>query len=372
MDGMRHQYPLMRQAANGYWYIWYGRLKRESLKTRDKRIAAQVFARKKQERRDQKLLALRPKAERRLAEFITEYTTWRADERKSAATVDMDGLALRLLLEHAGNKSMSLIRPKDVDMFHAWLMQPKKITTPAKREKTKGGCARTTVNVYIRHLKVAFKRALRWGYIIENPYADVKQYSEDRKEPPFLTEREIKETLLPAIKPKDRDFKLMIEVYLYTGCRGAEVCRMQRRDFVMDGETGRLFVVIPKTKTHRARRIPVPAAMLPILDELPALGYLFPRWRNVQTVSKKLKRYLRSVGLSHMYLHGLRHTTTSHLTMKGVPDKAKMQMLGHTQASTLKRYEHLSPDYLIEIADKLSFEERAPAVSLVRKKRGTE
>ena len=109
--------------------------------------------------------------------------------------------------------------------------------------------------------------------------------------------------------------------------------------------------------------------MVEILKQLPVKGYLFPRWRNVETVSKKLKRYLRLVGLGHMSLHGLRHTNISHLTMKGVPDEAIMKMSGHTQKSTLKRYQHLSPDYLIEIADKLHFEEKTTPVQLVPKKK---
>jgi integrase len=357
----------MRQSDNGYWYIWYNRVDRETLKTRNKRIAAQVFAIKCQEKRDEKLRSLTPKVEKPFKEFITEYTKWRAEEGKSAKTVDMDDLALRLLLEHTGNKNMGMISTHDVDTFHAAIMQSRKYKTPTGKEKVKQGCAKSTVNVYIRHLKVAFNRATRWGYILTNPYTDVKQYTEDEHEVPFLTQFQITDVLLPAIE--EPDFRSMILVYLYTGCRGSEVCNMHRRDISIDEDTGRIFITIPKTKTHRARRIPISKALADVVATLPAKGYLFPRWRHVQTVSKKLKRYLRQVGLGHMWLHGLRHTTTSHLTMKGVPDRAKMEMLGHTQASTLKRYDHLSPDYLIEVADKLDFTKTQKPVKLVAGKR---
>ncbi len=364
-----HQYPEMRQEEGGYWYIYYGRRARVSLKTKDKRIATQVFAVKKQEQRDEKIRALTPLTEKPFADFIEEYTKWRAKEEKSAKTVRMDNLALRLLLEHTGNKPMNLISNKDVDEFHGWIMQPRMVKTPTGKDKLMKGCAKTSVNVYIRHLKVAFRRAMRWGYITKNPYSEVSQYTEDEKEVQFLTEKQITEILLPAFKPQDEDFKSMILAYLYTGGRGSEVCNMHRKDITIDEETDRQFILFPKTKTHRARFVPLSKGMIEILEHLPEKGFLFPRWRNVETVSKKLKRYLRKVGLGHMWLHGLRHTNISLLTMKGVPDEAIMRNSGQTQKSTLKRYQHLSPGYLLEVADKLHFEEKKQSVAIVQKKK---
>jgi integrase len=351
----RHSYPELRQGANGYWYVYFDWKTRESLKTKDKHIARQAFAVKKQERRDEKLQALKPKVERTLKTFIEEYIEFRAGEKKEKNTVDMDSLALRLLLEYVGNKAMSAIDPKNIDLFHAWLMAPRKVKTPTGKEKIKKGCEKTTVNIYIRHLKVAFKAAMRWGYIAENLYANIKQYKEEEKRIKPLTEYEITNILLPAIPEKFADFKHLIEMYLYLGGRGYEICQADASQIVSIGDDERKFFAIPKTKTHRDRMVPIPKAALPIIEQLPKRGPLFPRWQKVQTVSHKLKRYLRACGLGHMWLHGLRHTNISHLTMKGVPAKAIMELVGQTTEKALNKYRHLAPDYLMEVSDKLDF-----------------
>jgi len=350
----RHNYPELRQADNGYYYIWYSKAARESLKTKNKVLAKQAFAIKKQAKRDEDLKNLRPKEEKSLKEFIEEYTKWRATEQKEPNTVTMDGQALGLLLEHVGNKTMSAIEPRDIDLFHSWLMSPKPIRTKTGK-KIKPGCATTTVNLYMRHLKVAWKTALRWGYITQDLYAGRKPYPEDDKEIVPLTEEQITEVLLPSIPDKYADFRDLIAMYLYLGGRGYEICQADASHIITHESTGRRFLSIPKTKTHRARMVPIPAAALEIVDRLPEEGPLFPRWRRVDTVSHKLKKYLRACGLGHMWLHGLRHTAISHHIMRGTPTRAVMQLVGQTSEKVMRKYEHFAPGYLVEVSDALDF-----------------
>jgi hypothetical protein len=184
IERMRRQYPELRQAANGYWYIWYDRLDRESLKTKDKRIATITFNTKKREKRDQKVRALTAESELNLGDFIKEYAKLRAGDKRPA-TVAMDELALGRLLSYVGNIPLSRISEKDIDNFHAFLLRPQVIKTPKGKEKTKKGCEKTTINVYIRHLKVAFKKAMRWGHLAKNPYQDVQQFTTDDKKRPI-------------------------------------------------------------------------------------------------------------------------------------------------------------------------------------------
>jgi integrase len=353
-----HIYPEMRQGTNGYWYIWYDQHTRESLKTKDKVVARGVFAVKKNERREKAIDAMTPKMAKPLSSFMEEYLPYREADGRAAHTVDMDSLALRLLVEYLGDKVMSAIQSQDIDLFHAWLMTPKKIRTPAGKDKVKKGCSKASVNVYIRHLKIACKTALRWGYVRDNLYAGVKQYKVEDKAVTPLTREEITEILLPAIPDKYADFRDLVALYLYLGGRGYEICQARAEQLIE--VNGRRMFVIPKTKTHKARVVPIPREALSIIDRLPDEGQLFPRWQRVQTVSHKLKRYLRACGLGHQWLHGLRHTNISHLTMAGVPTKAIMDLVGQTQESTLDRYRHLSPEYLIEVADGVSFFEQPP------------
>jgi len=350
---VHHSYPELRQAKNGYWYIWHDRNGRDSLETKDKILARQRFAVRKQEQREQDLQEHKPREERTVKEFTEEYLKWRAGDQKEANTVAVDGVALRLLLDHVGNKAMSAIDAKDVDTFHAWLLSSKEVRTPTGKKKTKAGCSKATVNIYIRHLKIAFRTAHRWGYLTNNLYAGVKQYTENEKQIVPLTEEQITEILLPSIT--DIDFRRLITLYLYLGGRGYEICRADASQIVTHEETGRKFLSIQRTKTHRARLVPIPAAALSIVDELPKEGPLFPRWKRVDTVSHKLKKCLRACGLGHMWLHGLRHTYISRHIMAGTPSRAVMQLAGQTSEKVMKKYEHFSPGYLLDVADTLDF-----------------
>ena len=289
---------------------------------------------------------------------MEEYLPYRASDGKEPNTVDMDSLALRLLVEYLGDKVISEIEPQDIDLFHAWLMSNKKMRTPAGNDKVKKGCTKASVNAYIRHLKIAWKTATRWGYVRDNLYAKVKQYRIEDKAVVPLTREEITEILLPSIPDKYTDFRDLIALYLYLGGRGYEICQAHANQLIE--VNGRKMFAIPKTKTHKARVTPILREALPIIDRLPAKGPLFPRWQRVQTVSHKLKKYLRACGLGHQWLHGLRHTNISHLTMAGVPTRAIMDLVGQTQESTLQRYRHLSPEYLIEVADGVSFFKQPP------------
>ncbi|HUJ89062.1 MAG TPA: phage integrase SAM-like domain-containing protein [Syntrophorhabdales bacterium] len=350
----RHEYPELRQAKNGYFYVWYDRWKRDSLKTTDKDIAVQIFALKKREKRDEDLEKLQPKTTKKLAAFETEYVKWRRESGKEANTVRADSLALRLLLESVGDIPLNDITVKDIDQFHAWLRQPKPTRTKTGKAKVKDGCSASTVNMHIRHLKVAFKKALAWGYVVANIYADVKQDKVEEKKVRPLTRDQVNNVLLPVIPAAYDDFKHLIEMYLYLGGRGCEICQADASQIVKS-ESGRKFLWIPKTKTHKERWVPIPTAALPILDLLPKDGPLWPRWQNVETVSKKLKKYLRACGLGHMWLHGLRHTNISMQIMKGTPTRAVMAIVGQTSEKAMKRYEHLDPDYLAEVSDTLDF-----------------
>ena len=354
----------MRQGSNGYWYIYWTNRDRESLKTRDKNIARQVFNLRKLETRDAELQALAKKAPT-LQGFHDEYIAFRKGEGNAKATVDNDSLALRSLLEYTGDKLISDIDSRDVDKFHAWLMTPRMIKTPKGKDKLFDGCKKASVNCYIRHLKSAFNRAVRWGYIAKSPYGGIKQYPEP--EQPFreLTDTEIREKLLPAIK--EVDFRLMIQACLQLGARGGEICAAHR-DWITEEESGdggkRKWLVFPDTKRHMSRKVPIGPEMEAILSQLPEKGYLFPRWRRVQTVSHKLKKILRKIGRGDQWLHGLRHNTATKLSRNGHPLRARMKLLGHKQMSTMLRYDHSDDRDLIAAGDSLHFTpilKRAPA-----------
>jgi integrase len=67
-----------------------------------------------------------------------------------------------------------------------------------------------------------------------------------------------------------------------------------------------------------------------------------------------LKRVLRRAGLPTSFrLHDLRHSTATYLLAGGVDPRIVMQIMGWSQISMLKRYQHVLPAMLTDAADRL-------------------
>jgi integrase len=300
------EYPSLKQLANGYWYIFWDRHERETLKTKDKATAERRFALVIRDKRDGALVALAPKPDTHFSVFIKQYLEWRATgDGKARGTVINDGNILRSLLRFTGDKPMSHIRPRDIDAFHTHLRSVRSIKghpLPAVRA--------STLNNYVRVLTTAFKRALRWGFITINPYEDVKQLSEDQAEAPFLSREDIEERFLPALRTYSEPFQNLMLMYLYTGARREELCKMTAGQVKRQGD--RVYLDITKSKSHRARLVPVISEeALAVIGRLPKVGYLFP----------------------------------------GCTKPNDMTAMA-------KRYQHLAPGYLEEVMGKLSFKEK--------------
>lgn len=160
----------------------------------------------------------------------------------------------------------------------------------------------------------------------------------------------------------------------YTGMRRGELCGLRWRD--VDFESGRLSVrqqaqivggrvVMADLKTDAARRsVAIDRATVAVLraqrvrqaEWRLALG---PGWRdsglvftevdgsplNPSSVTKTFAALVRASGLPRVTIHGLRHSHTAHLLMKGVPALTVSKRLGHTSVVfTQNRYGHLLPD----------------------------
>jgi len=359
---VRIEYPIIKADSQGIWYIWYDRHKRKSLKTSDKRIAAQALSKEKQKKVEGALFV--PKKDLTLSAYVKDYLEIRKKEVASD-TYDADKLALDHLVAAVGaDKKLSKIDTHDIATLHTYLMTPRPYPTKTGKVIFKVA-SNTSCNTYDRHLRHAFVKAQEWGYIREHPYMSsvtkrkIKFLPEQPRPFREMTEEEIRRTLLPAIK--DLSFRLMIQAYLLTAARGGEICNAHRdwiheKEVMIQGKIERVrFLVLPETKTHVQHEIPISAELEEVLSQLPAEGYLFPKWRRVQTVSKKLRKILKNAGLDNMWLHGLRHDSSHKLSRRGVPLKVRMAYTNHKQVSTMLRYEHPTDEDLVRAADTLHF-----------------
>lgn len=69
--------------------------------------------------------------------------------------------------------------------------------------------------------------------------------------------------------------------------------------------------------------------------------------------SRRWGRLLKESGLQHIRLHDARHTAATMLMMSGVPVRATMEWLGHSQVSQTMRYSHVMPEVAKDTATRL-------------------
>jgi integrase len=65
------------------------------------------------------------------------------------------------------------------------------------------------------------------------------------------------------------------------------------------------------------------------------------------------KALLRAAGVRDARLHDARHTAATMLLVLGVPTRAVMDVMGWSQVSMTQRYQHITPDVTVAIADQV-------------------
>jgi integrase len=71
-------------------------------------------------------------------------------------------------------------------------------------------------------------------------------------------------------------------------------------------------------------------------------------------IKRSFHTALRKAGIKDFRFHDLRHTSASHLLMRGASVKAVQEHLGHTSIAMTQRYSHLSRDFQREEVNRLN------------------
>jgi integrase len=220
-----------------------------------------------------------------------------------------------------------------------------------------------TVNNVLSALRNALDIAADWGVIKRSEVPEFTWSKVAGQSFDFLSFEEwaavcaIANQLEPPFGP-------MIVFARETGMRQGELRALRKRDIdrrnrIVHVQRSAWYDVEDGTKNHRPRAVPLNAAAEAALDSLPKVKseYAFtasggllrkgeckwPLWRACD-----LAGIGRRVGW-----HVLRHTTASHMVMRGVSIVAVQKVLGHATIQMTMRYAHLAPDYLRAAVDAL-------------------
>ena len=255
------------------------------------------------------------------------------------------GIAKKPIIAHFKDVKAKDVQLLDVERFVA---SEVKIRSPK------------TIKNEISLLSSAYKQAIRRGMLKENPceYATIPRQVKPKID--ILTNDEIR-LFLAALDSALPDFKVMCELALFCGLRKSEILGLHSNDVgntvtinkVRHHMDGKDIIQTPKTQTSN-RTLAVPAF---ILDDIKMLQedqksrpgeceYLIRnKWGEPPGAAwcdKQMQKLIEEKNLTHITMHGLRHTYASMLIANGVPVSEVSAQLGHASVDiTLRVYTHL-------------------------------
>jgi integrase len=237
------------------------------------------------------------------------------------------------------------------------------------------GLSGRTVEYTNAVLQSAFRQAVRWRMLAEDPCVGVDLPRQKRREMQALSVEECRGLLDAA---RQTEYFALIALALTTGMRPSEYLALKWSD--IDWRRGTASVCrtvqfsksgwrFDDTKRKRSRRIVKLHEF--VLRALQSKRETEPEMRDSTvpdaqqllfckadgtplrqaTVKKLLHRLLAEAGVRRIRLYDLRHTSATLAVAAGVSVKAISDQLGHTSISfTLERYAHLLPSIQDEAA----------------------
>lgn len=190
----------------------------------------------------------------------------------------------------------------------------------------RGELAPATINRRLAVLQAACHHAFRRGWVDTNFSPRVPRLRENNRREVYLTREQV--TALAKAAPSTASRSAII-LAAYTGMRASELLALG------PAPPRTVALIVVKSKTDRARRVPVPAPARPYLKHLP-IGLTY------RALVGEFWQARKAIGMPHVKFHDLRHTCASWLVNAGVDLYTVGAILGHSQTQTTARYAHLA------------------------------
>jgi len=252
---------------------------------------------------------------------------------------------LNILLGFFATRKLRQITPLDIEDF-----KKKRKDTPTQHGKERSG---VSVNRELETLRHIFNKAVEWGMMDRNPFNRFNSpifFEEDGGRVRFLEADEIQKLL--SVSPPY--LKNIIKAAILTGLRKGDLLSIKWSD--IDLERG--FLTYREQKKGDKFRIKeLNDDMINLLMEIPRRGdYVFcgPDGERLKDIKRSFSTALKKAGIKDFHFHDLRHTSASHLLMRGASLKSVQEHLGHSSLAMTQRYSHLSRNFQRQEVQKLN------------------
>ncbi len=293
---------------------------------------------------------------------------------KSSHKSDMSNI--KKIIDFFGNNCpLDIITPSKIEDFKIYLKSYKvtekiKINNP---EYGKMGCRKkyiykeiikeknrsnATINRHLELLSKMFNLCIENDLIEKNPCQAVGQLREENFKIRFLTTEEEK-ALFNAIETTSYSNKNNEVIFPYIHLKPLIICALQtgmRRSEIfglkwaqVDFKNG--FIDVLKTKSGKARKIPISKRLETILKDVLATSgnndYVFINMatnKPYTDIKKSFSTVLKNANIENFRFHDLRHTVATRMVESGVDLLVVQEILGHSNIQTTMRYAHPVPE----------------------------
>ncbi len=296
--------------------------------------------------------------EREIAKARTDFATFIrevwfpiciCDGEHKPTTVDFNRNISNVIANYFRRKAIQAVSGTDIQKYLIYL-----------RTEYKTAQGRPLAQKTIRHhyctLANIFSYAIKQEYILKNPMDKVDCPKLSKKKVDALSAEQAKQ-FFSEISDSPIDFRCMLNLLITTGIRRGELMGLQWGDIdfeqciisvsrnVTYTPTSGIVVSTPKTDCG-LRQIPLIPAVADMLKEYHSTGewnkqdYVFPKGgdpaqaRDPNSITRRVKRFMKAHNLPDMSPHDLRHTCATLLLSNGADIKSVSEILGHTDAST--------------------------------------
>lgn len=223
-----------------------------------------------------------------------------------------------------------------------------------------GATAPYEANRVLALVKHMLTLAQQWGTVPAawtNPARGIEHFHEDKRER-WLQPDEVKRLKAAIDDEPNVHVRGVLWLYLLTGARRSELLAAKWEHIETDAG-GNRALVLPKTKSGRAHRIPLSAPALELLEGLPRVDgnpHIFPGKRSgspLVNIAKNWERVRKAAKLQDVRLHDLRRTVGSWLAQSGKSLHLVGRVLNHSDPSVTQVYARLGDDSLREALEGL-------------------
>ena len=266
-----------------------------------------------------------------------------APQNMAAKTLDIYRRTLKHFGRLAGDCRLSKLSGEQWDRFRS------------ERLRT---LSPSSVNIELRALRAAMNCAVRWNYLVTNPFSREKFIPVPETLPAYFTRDDLAKLKAVVEDPLYWDIILF---GLLSGCRREEIITLRWTDY--DSQRGTITIHNAqgfKTKTGRIRVVPLHSRLIDRLDKRRVtsqtdLIFTFAGQRlSGNNLSKRFRQYVRKAGLRRdLHFHSLRHGFASALIQAGESLYTVQRLLGHTSPRMTQVYSHLEPENLHSSVEKI-------------------